>query len=986
MKQKFFPLLLTIVFTTILIWSLFFRKYDFEIKQLYQNVNPLIGTDFHGHTFPGATMPFGMMQLSPGTRLDGWDGCSAFHYSDSIIYGFSHTHLSGTGCSDYGDILVMPLTNYQYDIKENRYTSKYRKENIRAHAGYYSVFLDDYQVLAELTSTLRTGFHRYSFPNKSQKYFCIDLEHRDEVIDARIKQINDTCFVGLRRSSAWAQDQILYFAIWFSEPVSVVDYDGEKSSDNSGIISGKKTKIVVKTFQDNDNPVVIKVALSATGEEGALKNLEAEAKSISFDKSKQNAENQWNKELSKILVEGENSEDITKFYTALYHCFIVPNIYSDVDGRFRALDLNVYENPGHDTYTVFSLWDTYRAIHPLFTIVQQKRTLDFIKTFLNHFKYGGSLPVWELSANETGCMIGYHSVPVIVDAYFKGINNFDTFLALKAMISAATKENLGKPEFEKYGFIPMEFEHESVSKTLEYAFDDWCIAKFAKALTKNDIFRRFIYRSQNYKNIFNPENGYMQPKFNSAFYNDFDPRQVNFNYTEANSWQYSFYVPHDILGLINLHGGKENFAKKLDQLFAENSEITGTNQVDITGMIGQYAHGNEPSHHVAYLYNYCGEPWKTQYLVRKIMRDQYSHKPDGLCGNEDCGQMSAWFVFSALGFYPVNPANGIYDLGSPLFNKAVIQLENGRKFTITAHNNNEKNVYVQQVRLNGKDYDKLYITHNDIMKGGHLEFFMGEAPNKNIGKNSVYQSKISGDLISPVPYFTYPYKTFKDTLIVELKTPAKQADIYYSIDDSEMSKPVEYSEKILLTNSHTIYAYSMVKGHVKSKIAVAEYKKIPNDRKIKILSKYSPQYSAGGDQALIDFVKSPPTFKSGMWQGYKGQNFEALIEFNDVKTLKNINVTFLQDTRSWIFFPTKVKLFYSTDGVNFKLLGEKVNEFPYKDETVKIQNFSFNTENVKAKYVKVFAESFGKLPEWHLSPGYDSWIFIDEIEVNLFSN
>jgi predicted alpha-1,2-mannosidase len=382
MKQKFFPLLLTIVFTTILIWSLFFRKYDFEIKQLYQNVNPLIGTDFHGHTFPGATMPFGMVQLSPDTRLDGWDGCSAFHYSDSIIYGFSHTHLSGTGCSDYGDILVMPLTNYQYDIKENRYTSKYRKENIRAHAGYYSVFLDDYQVLAELTSTLRTGFHRYSFPNKSQKYFCIDLEHRDEVIDARIKQINDTCFVGLRRSSAWAQDQILYFAIWFSEPVSVVDYDGEKSSDNSGIISGKKTKIVVKTFQDNDNPVVIKVALSATGEEGALKNLEAEAKSISFDKSKQNAENQWNKELSKILVEGENSEDITKFYTALYHCFIVPNIYSDVDGRFRALDLNVYENPGHDTYTVFSLWDTYRAIHPLFTIVQQKRTLDFIKTFL----------------------------------------------------------------------------------------------------------------------------------------------------------------------------------------------------------------------------------------------------------------------------------------------------------------------------------------------------------------------------------------------------------------------------------------------------------------------------------------------------------------------------------------------------------------------------------------------------------------------------
>lgn len=986
MREKIFPYIITIAYTSLLIYFLFFySKAEFKIEKLYDKVNPFIGTDFHGHTFPGATMPFGMVQLSPDTRLDGWDGCSAFHYSDSVIYGFSHTHLSGTGCSDYADILVMPFTNYHNDIKSHRYTSTYKKENTTAFAGYFSTILEDYNIKAELTATQRTGLHKYSFQKNSKKYFCIDLEHRDEVLEAYIKQISKTKFVGMRKSHAWTPQQILFFAMEFSVPVKIIDYDGELNyQDSNYLVSGKKTKIVISPEKENSDTICIKVALSAVSEEGALKNLEFETANLNFDKAVINAQNAWNTELSKILVETKNNEDLIKFYSALYHCYIVPNIYSDVDGSYRSTDLKIHKSIQHKTYTVFSLWDTYRAIHPLFTITQQERSLDFIKTFLDQYKFGGKLPVWELSANETNCMIGYHSVPVIVDAYLKGINRFDVNLAFKAMLKSATTDELGKKEFEKYGYIPMDLEHESVSKTLEYSFDDWCIAKFAKAIGNEKYYKRFIQRAQNYKNIFNPETGFMQPKFNSAFQKNFDPKQVDFNYTEANSWQYSFYVPHDILGLIELHGGEENFAKKLDLMFNESSKFTGTKQADITGLIGQYAHGNEPSHHVAYLFNYCRQPWKTQYYVRKIMKELYSHQPDGLCGNEDCGQMSAWLVFSAMGFYPVNPANGIYDFGSPLFDKITLQLENKRNFTIIAHNNSDKNIYIQEVKLNGKNYNKTFITHKDIIKGGTLEFFMGPNPNYNFGNSekSIYQSKINTKLICPVPYFYDPFKTFKDSMIVEIKNIYPDALIFYSIDDPNMKEPKIYDKPFTLKDSHTIYSYSTKIGYSKSKIAIAEYKKIPNDRKITLLSQYSPQYSGGGDEALIDFVKSPPTFKSGMWQGYQGQDFEAIIEFTQPKILNLINLSFLQDTRSWIFPPKKVKIYLSDDGKNFKFYTEKESKVTANDETVKIINYNFNLNEIKAKFIRVYAEYYGKLPQWHISSGHESWLFIDEIEIN----
>ncbi len=982
MRRIIFPLLLAVSFGALFVYSLSrYNKRSFVIESKSELVDPLIGTDFHGHTYPGATMPFGMVQLSPDTRLEGWDGCSAFHYSDSIIYGFSHTHLSGTGCSDYGDILLMPVNNYNEPLSGKRYySSAFDKESVTAKAGFYSVKLKDFDIDVELTVSQRVGFHKYTFPDNNRKYVILDLEHRDEVLESWVKQISDTRLVGLRRSKAWAKDQYAYFAIDFSQPVEIVDYVADEVITGENLFSGKKCRLILKSVSTKDNQLYAKVALSAVSEDGAVENLEKEIPGWNFDEVKSNAIKAWDEELSKILVYGGTEEQRRSFYTSLYHTFIVPNIYSDVDGSFRGTDLKTYNSKNYDTYTVFSLWDTYRAAHPLYTITQQKRTSDFIKTFLDHYRYGGQLPVWELASNETQCMIGYHSIPVIVDAYFKSINDFDTDFALEAMIASATENRLGKQQFAEYGFIPLDTEHESVSKALEYAYDDWCIAQFANALGKDDVYNNFIERAQYYKNILNPDNGFMQAKINGSWQTPFDPKEVNYNYTEANSWQYSFYVPQDILTFISLHGGNEKFEAKIDKMFSEEDKTTGTHQVDITGLIGQYAHGNEPSHHIAYLYNYCGKPWKTQEMVRRILKEQYTDKPDGLCGNEDCGQMSAWYVLSALGFYPVNPANGIYDIGSPLFDTATVQLENGKNFTVIAHNNNNENIYIQSVKLNGKDYNKSYLTHKYIIDGAKIEFFMGNQPNKNwaSAKESIYNSQIDENLITPVPYTSFPGKSFHDSIYLELKCPDSDAQIFYSVNGNDFT---EYKQPLLLTGDTQIKAYSKAANKNNSKTITAEYKRIPDKRTIKLISKYSPQYSAGGDNAVIDFVKGTNWFKNGLWQGYQGQDFEAVVDLLKVKDIKIINTTFLQDTRSWIFFPKKVIYYVSNDGINFTKIYESETKASDRDETILIQEFKHQPENTKARYVKVFGEYYGKLPDWHLSPGYKSWLFIDEIEI-----
>jgi len=624
-------------------------------------VDVFIGTGGHGHTYPGPSMPFGMIQPGPDTRLTGWDGCSGYHYSDSVIYGFSHTHLSGTGISDYGDILIMPETGMLKMKKggpgdtENGYASVFSHETEEAGPGYYSVVLDDDGILAELTTSYRTALHRYTpLRDADTVHIVLDLMHRDKVLESSIRIVSDTEVEGYRRSTAWAKDQRIWFVMRFSRPFNVSGIEsGATIRPDATSASGDSLKAWFSFPEMENNSLLVKMGISAVDVDGARKNMEDEIPGWDFEKVKKEAKDAWKKQLGKIQVYGGRHTDKVKFYSALYHACLNPNLYMDVDGRYLGRDMKIHQMDTGSYYTLFSLWDTFRGEHPLLNIIEPERTQDFIRTFLLQYRQGGSLPVWELSANETRTMIGYHAAPVITDAWRKGLRDFDGTLALEAMVSSADADRDGLAYYRKKEYIGVEDESESVSKTLEYAYDDWCIAQMAKMLGKDDVYNTFIRRAQYYKNLWDPTTGFMRGRVNGGWFSPFDPREVNFNYTEANAWQYTFFVPQDISGLISLMGGEKKFSAKLDQLFTEKSEITGRQQADITGMIGQYAHGNEPSHHIAYLYNYSGEPWKTQEMVRRIMDEQYHAAPDGLSGNEDAGQMSAWFVLSSMGFYAV---------------------------------------------------------------------------------------------------------------------------------------------------------------------------------------------------------------------------------------------------------------------------------------------------------------------------------------------
>ena len=709
----------------------FFFFFSFNLlaqKDYTKYVDPFIGTGGHGHTYPGAVLPHGMVQLSPDTRLEGWDGCSGYHYSDDYIYGFTHTHLSGTGCSDYGDILLMPMTSKP--SPDNKiYGSTFSHDKEKASPGFYSVQLNN-GVNVMLTATERVGFHHYIFGNGGTN-IILDLKHRDEVLESSVQVLNDHTIAGLRRSKAWADNQYVYFVIEFSVPFTEYGiWKDDKLTEKTKEVSGKNIKAFF-SFGNMDKPVVMaKVAISGVSIEGAQRNMQAEATGWNFQAVADAAVKKWNKELSKIDVSSNDKKQLRTFYTALYHTMVVPNINMDVDGQYRGRDNKIHKAEGFTNYSVFSLWDTYRGAHPLYTIIDQKRTIDYIKSFLVQYQQGGRLPVWELSSCETDCMIGYHSVPVIVDAYMKGLNQFDTKLALEAMKKSSTWNHLGLPALMDHGILEMDDEHESVSKTLEYAYDDWCIAQFAKKLGAQQDYVNYIRRAQSYKNLFNLQTGFMRPRKNGNWVSPFDPREVNNNFTEANSWQYSFYMPQDVEGYLNLIGGRKYMEEKLDDLFSENSQTTGRNQSDITGLIGQYAHGNEPSHHIAYLYNFTGAAYKTQAMVHRIMNEMYHDAPDGLSGNEDCGQMSAWYIFSALGFYPVAPGSPVYQIGSPAVAAASLRLENGKQFSIEAKDQNAKNVYVKKIELNGKLLNRLYLTHDEIMAGGKLVFQMSSKPVK----------------------------------------------------------------------------------------------------------------------------------------------------------------------------------------------------------------------------------------------------------------
>ena len=752
------------------------RQYS---KTPYDYVNPLIGTDDMGHTYPGAVVPFGMVQLSPetdsvlysngkGYNPDVYKYCAGYQYTDKTIVGFSHTHMNGTGHSDLGDFLLIPtvgaikLNPGTKDNPDSGYRSRFSHSNEKAKPGYYAVKLDDYNIDVELTASERVGFHKYKFPESKDAHIILDMtsgiyNYDGKVVWSSVRVENKTLVTGFRQTNGWARARYVYFAMEFSKPIKSYQLRNDEQivyggfwrkfnqNENFPERAGHKVKCAFN-FETSDGEVImVKMALSGVSTENAIENLKAEIPKWNFDEVVMNAKTKWNKELSKITIEASEDREIN-FYTAMYHSFLNPNIFSDVNGEYRGLDQNIYKSNKFTNYTTFSLWDTYRALHPLYTIIQQKRTSDIVNSMLAHYEQSVHkiLPVWSHWANENWCMIGYHAVPVVADAVMKGIGGFDIKKAFEAVLTSANYDLYdGIGPYKKYGYVPEDMSSNSASKTLEHAFDDWTIYKFADKIGNKKISDEFLNRANSYKNIYDRQTHYLRAKkSDGSFKTPFDPLSVaNQGYIEGNAWNYSLYVPHDIKGFINLIGGEEKLVTWLDSLFTFDlpEKYFGESE-DVTkvGMIGNYVHGNEPSHHVSYMYNFARAPWKTQERIHQIVNTMYKPEPHGLCGNDDCGQMSAWYIFSVMGFYPVAPGSNEYVIGSPCVDKATINLENGKKFNITAENLSEKNIYIKEAILNGKIINRSYLTHAEIVNGGALIFKMDDKPNRNwaVGEDS----------------------------------------------------------------------------------------------------------------------------------------------------------------------------------------------------------------------------------------------------------
>jgi predicted alpha-1,2-mannosidase len=732
----------------------------------YAAVDPLIGTGGEGHTYPGATVPYGMVQLSPDTRIqsrkDGYGWAAGYRYDDNTIVGFSHTHFSGTGHSDLGDLLLMPTTG---ELKLERgnpdqplsgYTSRFRHATERAQPGYYAVTLDDSNVRAELTASARVGMHRYTFPAGKPAHVVLDLrtsmyDYPGKILWSRIRVRSDGTITGFRETRGWAPGRQLYFALRFSQPLSGhqlhdteqdIPYKGfpppgEKNPEQRAQIEGRQLVAAFDVAPAAGTPLLVKVAISPVSEEGAIANLDAEAPGWDFDGMRAAAKQQWSEALGAVDAHGSEAQR-TRFYTALYHTLLGPTLFMDSDGRYRGPDNAVHQTKGWTNYSTFSLWDTYRALHPLATLVQPpQRTNDFVNSLLASRRESahGVLPVWSFHGLETWCMIGYHAVPVIADAYMKGIRGYDTDEALQAMVASANYGPYdGIAQYRELGYVPIDEEGEAASKTLEYAYDDWTIAQMARSMGKSDVAAEFSKRAGNWKHAFDPVTGFMRArKRDGSFREPFDPSASGYgsDYTEGNAWQYSWYVPQDVAGLAAAHGGNEKLMARLDAVFeAKVDPSIFAHMEDITGLIGWYAHGNEPSHHVAYLYAHAGQPWRTQARLKQIMDTQYAARPDGLAGNDDLGQMSAWYVFTALGFYPVTPGSNQYIIGRPFLPRATLNLPNGKHFSIVANGLDDAHAYVGSVTLNGRPLDRAYLTHEEILAGGELHFSMQAEPNR----------------------------------------------------------------------------------------------------------------------------------------------------------------------------------------------------------------------------------------------------------------
>ena len=1009
-----------------------------QTKDFTRWVNPFIGTGGHGHTFPGATMPFGMVQLSPDTRIDNWDGSSGYHYSDDIIYGFSHTHLSGTGIPDGCDILFMPvdgLANFHASSSEKElrnYSAKFSHANEAAEPGYYRVKLND-GINVELSATSRVGFHRYTFPGTDIRSVFLNLLWRDKELQAKITKLEGNKVEGYRASRSWAKNQKVYFVAEFSQAPIETEISNDGGTDPANPIDNP---YALWRFNSKESKsLLLKVAISNASVEGARKNLEAELPHWDFDKVRADAKAAWNKELSKIEVSGGTPEQTTNFYTALYHTMIHPNVFNDVDGRYKGHDGKIHIRSGDtlvpnegrsgpkkpnpptkakslspeepaigdrsvpapsDQYTVFSLWDTFRAAHPLYTIIDQKRTVDFINTFIRIYEQGGRLPVWELWGEETDTMIGYHAVSVIADAMAKSIKGFDYEKAYAAAKHSAELDHHGLAAYKRRGYVSGEDDNESVSKTLEYAYNDWCLMSMASILFNqrslgtgrnlgNDPYLRklsdemdyYRRRAGNFENLFDPETRFFRPKRNGGFIKPFAPQEVTFHFTEGNSWQYSFFVPHDVERLMELMGGDKQFIAKLDELFTTEAKLSGREQPDITGLMGQYAHGNEPSHHIAYLYNYAGAAWKTQHRVRRILDEFYKPTPDGLIGNEDCGQMSAWYVLSASGFYPVLPGDKRYDLGTPIFKQVVFNLESGKKFIVRAPNASKTNFYINSATWNGERQSAPYITQDQIMAGGVLQLDMVSKPNEKAfqysSSSSVYQEGL------PVPIVDAE-RVFRDKTTISMKSIVPRAEIRYTLDGSEPTPNSSlYENPIVIDKTTNVKAAAFIEGLKPSLVVDAMFNKRTNDWTIKLISEFNSQYPGSSYDAIIDGLRGNENFAAGEWQGFWGKPFEAVIDLQRETEIKQVGGSFLQSARSWIWMPSNIKFETSNNGSDWKEIADIKTDIPLTEMNPTVKEFRRTIAPVKARYVRVRAINIGKIPSWHPGAGSDPWIFVDEI-------
>ena len=861
-------------------------------------IDPFIGTGFHGHTYPGATVPFGAVQLSPDTRAGNWDACAGYHYDDSTLTGFSHTHLSGTGCIDLGDLLIRPTTQTVDPSRQPMYApAAFRHEDEKAEAGYYAVLLHEEGIRAELTATAHTGVHRYTFPKESTPTVIVDLKHsldNEHIYESSLQVVNPHEITGMRNTRGWSDNQRIYFVIQCSQPFEKATLVSNQKALEGKEAEGTDLQALLKFKGHTSEPIVMKVGLSIVSVENARENLQAEVEGFDFDAVKQAAYHTWNDAVSAIKVEGGTEEQKTNFYTALYHSMVVPNVVSDVNGQYRRHDQTIGQLPqGAVQYSTFSLWDTFRAWNPMMTLIDTTLVTNMIHSFLHIYDASGELPLWPLSAGETGTMIGYHSASVIADAYMKGIRGFDAEKALEALVVSSEKNQKGADYYISKGFIPSNIKKESISCLLEFAYDDWCIAQLAQALGKQEIYDTYIRRSQQYLNVFDGATRFFRPKrMDGNWETPFNPNEVGRAYTEATAWQYRFFVPHDVNGMVQLFGGKEAFTSALDDIFHTDAQVDG-DLVDITGLIGQYAHGNEPSHHIAYLYNYIGQPWKTQAMTRRLLDEMYAPTPEGIVGNEDCGQMSAWYILSSLGLYAVCPGSNEFTFTTPLFEKATLQLANGKTLTITA-NHPEKNLYIDKVELNGKEIETNFVTYEQLMGGGELHFSLTDQPNRKRGVTADSAPySFTKEAVVSIPYVDKDLNLFMDSVMVNLATATAVATVHYTLDGSEPTQqsPV-FNAPLVLKNTTQINAKAFKDGfQPSSTLSILATKAVLN--RGKIILDHQPKngttykYYEGHFQKVADMqqkhfvekgIVSEPSLDKARQEDHYGFEFSGLID------------------------------------------------------------------------------------------------------------